>query len=403
MDQVITLSTHNEEAEFKARIAKTLAYYVAFVALGLAGVTLGPTLQGLADNTATRLSEISFLFVARSLGYMAGSLLGGRLYDRRRGHPVVATMFVIMAATLFLVPLIPLLWLLVAVLLVLGAAEGAVDVGGNTLLVWVHGSRVGPFMNGLHFCWGLGAFLSPILIAQAVLLSGDITLAYWLIGGLMFLPIIGLLRLPSPLSHKDATGRPNAPADPRLLVLIVAFFVLCVGGESIFGGWIFTYAVALGVTDRITAAYLTSLFWGALTLGRLLSIPLAARFEPRTILLVDLLGCITSVALIVLLPGIREVVWLGTFGMGVFMASMFPTMISYSERRMTITGQITSLFLVGAAAGGMTLPWLVGQLFEVIGPRVTMVIALTDLLLGLAIFAGLVLTSSRRTVRPLAD
>jgi len=66
---------------------RTLGYYAAFIALGLVSASLGPTLPGLANNTGSQLSHISLLFVARSSGYLAGSLLGGRLYDRITGHP----------------------------------------------------------------------------------------------------------------------------------------------------------------------------------------------------------------------------------------------------------------------------------------------------------------------------
>jgi len=96
------------------------------------------------------LSKVSFLFTARSPGYLLGSLVGGRLYDQVLGHIIMAVIFVVMAVMLTLAPVIPFLWLLTAALLV-GMGEGAVDVGGNTLLVWVHRHDVGPFMNGLHF------------------------------------------------------------------------------------------------------------------------------------------------------------------------------------------------------------------------------------------------------------
>jgi FHS family Na+ dependent glucose MFS transporter 1 len=74
----------------------------------------------------------------------------------------------VMAAMAFVVPTLSLLSLLIVVLLVLGMAEGLLDVGGNTLLVWVHQPNVGPYMNALHFFFGLGAFFSPIIVAQAI-------------------------------------------------------------------------------------------------------------------------------------------------------------------------------------------------------------------------------------------
>jgi len=36
-------------------------------------------------------------------------------------------------------------------------------------------------MNALHFFFGVGAFVSPIIVAQAILMTGDITWAYWVL------------------------------------------------------------------------------------------------------------------------------------------------------------------------------------------------------------------------------
>ena len=62
---------------------------------------------------------------------------------------------------------------------------------------------------------------------------------------------------------------------------------------------------------------------------------------------------------------------------------------------MAITGKVTGWFFVGASAGGMSLPWLIGQLFESIGPRVTMFIILANLLVAVGVFATLILNSTR--------
>lgn len=178
--------------------AATIGYYVAFIGLGLISASLGPTLPGLAEQTRTDLGEISFLFTTRATGYMLGSLLGGRLYDLLRGHPVMAGSLALMGLGMFMVPTTPILWLLALLLFLVGLGEGAVDVGGNTLIVWIHRSRVGPYMNGLHFFFGLGAFISPLVVAWAIVWSGEIRWAYWLLAAGVIPIVIGLLRLASP-------------------------------------------------------------------------------------------------------------------------------------------------------------------------------------------------------------
>ena len=162
-----------------------------------------------------------------------------------------------------------------------------------------------------------------------------------------------------------------------------------VGAEASFGGWIHSYAVALDLGDPATAAYLTSAFWGALTFGRLISVPLAARFRPRSILLVDLLGCLASMVVILLWPSSSVAVWLGALGLGLAMASVFPTALALAERRIPITGQVTGWFLVAASIGAMSVPWLIGQLFEPVGPLSAMLVILLDLVAALIVLAAL--------------
>ncbi len=373
----------------------TVGYFVVFITLGLVTASLGPTLPDLAANTQTRLGEISFLFFARSLGYLVGSLLGGRLYDRWSGHPIMVVMLIGMAVLMTLIPLVPLLGLLTLVLFALGMVEATVDVGGNTLLVWTHRHEVGPFMNGLHFFFGVGAFLSPIIIAQAVLLSGDITWAYWILA-MLILPVAAwMVRIPSPPAQKVSKEHRIGEVNHLLVALSAIFLLLYVGAEVSAAGWIFSYATALDLTTETMARYLTSAFWGSFTVGRLLAIPIAARFRPRTILLADLLGSMACLSLIVVWPHSAVALWVGILGFGFSMASIFPTTLSLLERRVTVTGQVTGWIFAGASAGAMSVPWLIGQLFEPIGPRVVMTAILVALICAAVVFFALIGYSNR--------
>jgi fucose permease len=126
----------------------------------------------------------------------------------------------------------------------------------------------------------------------------------------------------------------------------------------------------------------------------LIAIPLALRLRPGTILLGGLVGCLVSLGIILQWPSSSVAIWLGTLGMGLSIAPMFPTSINLAERRMAITGQVTSWFLVGASLGSMTLPWLIGQLFESVGPQTMMVVILIDVLLALGIFIVIKLSTA---------
>lgn len=372
------------------KMTKTAAYYAAFIAIGLASASLGPTLPNLAENTHTTLSQISNLFMARSLGYVFGSLFTGRLYDRWLGHPIMAVAAFFSAAIFMVVPLVTHLWLLMAILFLVGLNEGAVDVGGNTLIVWLHGREVGPFMNGLHLFFGIGAFIAPLIVAQSLNWTGDITAAYWSFG-LLVLPIsLALALLPSPpVRHSNHEEANAEPTNYRLVGLFTLFFFLYVGMEITLGGWISTYALQLNLTTEANAALLASAFWGSFTFGRLIAIPLAFRLRPRTILITDLVGTFLSLMLMLLWPTSLIAVGIGAMGVGVSVASMFPTMLSFAGRRINITAQVTSIFFLGASLGSMFLPFLMGRIIENFGPMALLWAIFADLMLAIALFTFL--------------
>jgi MFS transporter, FHS family, Na+ dependent glucose transporter 1 len=382
--------------------SQTAAYFAAFVALGLVTAALGPARPELASRTGMGTRETSFLVAAQSLGCLLGSIIGGRLFDRMKGHPLMAAALIVMAAMAAAVPMVFSLWLLVAVMLVLGIASGVADVGGNTLLVWAYREKVGPFMNGLHFSFGVGAFLSPIIFAQLALAARGRFLYWALI--LIIAPVaIFFLRLPGPRARASAKTDVPATANYTLIVMLALLFLLYVGAEMGYGIWIYSYALSLGLGGEATSAYLTSSFWGSFTLGRLLGVPVAARLRPRLILFGDLTGCLSSIAIILLWPGSITALWAGTILMGLSMASIFPTAFTLAERRMTITGKVTACFLVGGSTGYMFVPWLIGQAFDARGPKIMMLVIFSALLLCLGLVAAVTLFTKRSSNYSLGD
>jgi MFS transporter, FHS family, Na+ dependent glucose transporter 1 len=382
------------------KLVKTAGYCLAYISLGLVISSLGPTLLGLAENTGSQFREISYLFIARNLGQMLFSLLGGRLYDRLPGHVVMGAALFMLVISMTLVPLIPQLPLLIAVVFILGIANGTIDVGANALLVWIYQARVGPFMNALHFTFGVGAFIGPIIITQVISgTGGEITWAYWTLALLIVPSALWLLALPSPAIQTGAEDTPAGRINYGLLFLIAFFFFVYGGAEVSFGGWVSSYVVALNLTTEASAAYLTSGYYGAISAGRLLVIPIAARLRPRTILFGDFAGCLLGLAIILIWPTFLPAIWVGTIILGISAASVFPVMLSFAERRMRITGKTTGFFLVGASLGGMTTPWLIGQLFEPIGPQVAIWGVTASLVAALAVLIVLIIYSSRIVVR----
>ena len=380
-------------------IIATIAYYLAFIILGMTTAASGPSLLKLADHTASGLDRISLIFVFGSLGYLIGSFFGGRAYDRFPGHKLMAVTLLFIAVASILIPISSTLNVLLFAMFLSGLAAGILDVGCNTLLLWTHKEKSGPFMNGLHFFFGVGSLIAPLLLAQVLLRTNDIYWMYYAFAVVSVPMMIWLWLLPEPSHGMHADAQTNAAFPVMPVFLIVMLFLLYVGLELGFGNWIYTYALTLKLGTTITAAYLTSAFWGAFTLGRLLGVWVSTRMRAQTTILLDLIGCAISTVLIMVWKESSLVLWIGTFGLGLSMASIFPNLMMLAGERMQITGTITGWFLVGSGAGSMLLPWLLGQIFTYTGPQLMTTVLLVDIV---AILIALFIFTSQRKI-PIPD
>jgi len=371
----------------------TAAYYLSSIIMGATAAASGPSLPVLAENTASGLDRISLIFVFGSLGYLIGSYFGGRAYDRIPGHKLMAGILILLGIAATMIPIAHALGALLFFFFLSGLANGVLDTGCNTLLLWTHGETAGPFMNGLHFFFGVGSFTAPLLLVKILLSTGSIVWLYWSIGIICLPAAIWLWFLPEPSMPVRTNEGTNASFPVLAVLFCVILFFLNVGLEFGFGNWIYTYALTLGLGTTITAAYLTSAFWGSFTVSRLIGIWVSTRARSQTILFMDLIGCAVGTIIIMTWKDSDLALWIGTIGLGLSIASMFPTSMMLAAERMKVTGTITGWLLVGSGIGSMFLPWLIGQIFVLTGPRSMTTVLLFDIV---AIFLVLLLFASRR-------
>lgn len=365
--------------------AQTAGYFGGHIALGLVSASLGPTLPWLAAKLASEPEALGLLFTARGVGYLLGSLACGRLYDRRPAHPLLITAIMLLAASMAIVPLLPSRAALLGIMLVIGGAQGLLDVGNNTMLMRVHGAAVAPFMNALHCFYGVGAMISPVIVNAA----GGLDSAYWILA-MSLLPAAGWLAMcaspvvPRPAaSHTTRDGSKHTP----ILSAFVLLFLFSQGAESGFGGWIYVIAGERGFSDG-AAANLLSSFWAAFTIGRVLAIVVATRVRPKWMLTIDLLGALASTTVLLTVPGPTGL-WLGSLGLGLSLASVFPAALALAGEYLPLTGAVTSSIFVGASVGTITMPWILGESF-VLGPQAPILAVLLNLASATAVFVLIV-------------
>ncbi|KAM3861615.1 sodium-dependent glucose transporter 1 [Diretmus argenteus] len=386
----------------------TLALCASFLGLGMSISVLGPTFEDLAVNVNKNISNISYIFVGRSMGYICGSLLGGILFDCMNTYLLLGCSLLVTAFGMCGIPFCKQALLLTGLMSSIGISMGVLDTGGNVLILKTWGDQAGPHMQALHFSFAAGAFVSPIIAKllfgpdlnssmEAILTattppatteqvtkdasahtmiryihSRSSTLksmwAYVVIGS--FILLISLLFFilyscsrPSRGRARTSSGKPLvAKHHTALITLLFFFFFAYVGAEVAYGSFIFTYAKDYVHMDQSQAAGLNSLFWGTFAACRGLAIFFAACMYPGTMILLSLVGSTLSSLLLCLFSRERVALWLCTGLYGASMATTFPSGISWVEQYTTVTGHSASTFVVGAALGEMVLPAVLGFL-----------------------------------------
>jgi FHS family Na+ dependent glucose MFS transporter 1 len=373
-------------------LQRTSSYYLLTIYLGLSTALIGPTLPTLAQQTHTLLGDMGLVFLASSAGFTLGTALTSRVLDRVAGHTLLGVAQLAAAAMLALAPLAPSLPALLVVLALSGFAVGFVNATANTLLVWVHRGSVGPFMNGMHFFFGLGALAGPLIVGQVISSAGGYRWVFWAVAMLGVVAGLRALTLgESPRSEHPAAATDDGSWRLELPIIICAalFLFFYVGAEVAFGGWVYTYAVTLNLAGVAEAAYLTSAFWGAFTLGRLISIPLATRLSAPKTILAALAGCLVLLAGAMLLARSGVVVWALAVGLGLCLAPIWPTGYTLAGQSVKFTARTSSLILLGDSLGGMFLPWLAGHVIEQAGAQAMIYLVAASLVATLIMFGAM--------------
>lgn len=325
---------------------------------------LGPSLRRLADATGSTEAALGILFTAASVGYLTGITIGGRLIVRRSGHAILACGLVTMAVGAAAVPSARNVATLFVVEFALGLATGLVEVPCNSLILWTRGG--GALLNALHACWSIGAVFAPLLVGASVAATDGLRAAYLIAAALALLPFLALRGRSSPPNPHHEAGH-GIPEKSRTLVALGAcFYVAYIGIEGGFAGWIYTFAEDRGLTGG-SATLLGAAFLGTFAAGRLASIPIAVRTDPRRVLFVDHAIVFVGLGLLLVSGRSTVLIWTGTVVLGLGLASLFGTMLTLSERHLPSTSTVTSIYFGGLSVGGMFLPATIGGLIAAFG------------------------------------
>ncbi len=261
---------------------------------------IGPTLLDLRQAVKASAFQINTIFPSGSIGYLFGSIAGGIVYDRYDSQLSIASFLTILAICEAVIPWNRSVISLAINNFLLGFGGGGIDTGGNVWLLHMWGKSSAPFMQMLHFSFGVGAFIAPLVAEpflapvsknvtedgeeiEDIVEDADFTIwwAYSIISFVTLIVIISLIIMyfykSSDKAHPSIQNdkiKTNLTLRRKILILTIAsliFHSYC-GLEIAFGRFMTTYVFYSDLhLNKSIGAYMTSVYWGTFTLCRLLS------------------------------------------------------------------------------------------------------------------------------------
>ncbi|MDA2969049.1 MAG: MFS transporter [Actinomycetota bacterium] len=340
------------------------AYFAVFLVVGLSFGLVGPSISLLAEQVNTNLASVGIVLVTYGLGYVLGTQIFARGYDRGYGNRLIGCALLIAASAFALVPFISMRIVLAIVFLMFGTAVSTSDVGCNTLIVWELKDRVGPRLALMHTMFGVGAILSPLIVRASDAIRGDAAIAYWFAATFIALVATIVLLHQAPLDPHLEKRDTEVDISKKQIAFIVIFFLAYVALEGVFVTWIYTYGIKTGLSKN-ESAILTSTYWVGFMLGRFATVFLSRK--SHGISFIQLGAILNIVVCLVLYLRIDSLLLPCAIIYGIAAAPQFPLMFGFIGNRTSLSGKMTARIVGTAGVSSTTLPWLGGQFLERVG------------------------------------
>jgi fucose permease len=348
--------------------------YLIFISLGLPDSLLGSGWPAMHAAFSVPSSYAGYVSMAISFMTIISALLSPMMIKRfhTKWIVIVSIFLTVMGLIGFSISTSYAMLFVFAVPYGMGA--GAIDASVNH---YVANNYSGSVMNFLHCFYGVGAVISPNIMAVALSKASWNEGYRWTAYIQIFILLICIISLPlwkknesdSNKQEEEVAGIREALKRPGVVLTLIAFFAYCSGEATCFL-WTSSYfaGVKEGLTDHLIASF-GSLIFGGLMLGRLISGFVSNRLGDRMLIRIGIFVEVVGILLVMIpvasfIPAAIGFVIIGT-GMGpVYPAIQHMAPTNFGER---YSAAVIGLQMASAYMGSTFMPMIFGNIQEKIG------------------------------------
>lgn len=347
--------------------------YLIFVSLGLPDSLLGsgwPTMQAAFGVPSSYAGYVS---MAISFMTIISALFSPRMIRRFHTKWIVIVSILLTVFGLLGFSFSTSYAMLFVFVIPYGLGAGAIDASVNH---YVANNYSGSVMNFLHCFYGVGAVISPNIMALALSKARWNEGYRWTAYIQMTILLVCILSLPLWKKNESSTETEEAGAGirealkvPGVILTLIAFFAYCSGEATCFL-WTSSYfaGVKEGLSDGLIASF-GSLIFGGLMLGRLISGFVSNKLGDRPLIRIGIIVEMIGIVLVMLpishyLPAAIGFAVIGT-GMGpVYPAIQHMAPANFGKRN---SAAVIGLQMASAYVGSTFMPMVFGNLQQHIG------------------------------------
>lgn len=348
--------------------------YLIFISLGLPDSLLGSGWPSMQVDFGVPSSYAGFVSMTISCMTVISALLSPRMIRKFQTKWIIIASIALTVLGLIGFSFSSRYWMLFVIAVPYGLGAGCIDASVNHYVANHYASSV---MNFLHCFYGVGAVISPYIMAQALKLArwnaGYRWTAYIQLGILLVcilsLPLWKKSESQSEEESSDSAGIMETLKVPGVTLTLLAFFAYCAGEATCF---LWTPSYFAGTRPGLSAetvASFGSLIFGGLMLGRLIAGFISNKLEDKWLIRIGIAVELIGILLVFLPLKTHIVAAVGFVVIGTGMGPIYPAIqhMAPSNFGRKYSAAVIGMQMASAYIGSTFMPMIFGQLQQTVG------------------------------------
>ena len=348
--------------------------YLIFISLGLPDSLLGSGWPKMQAVFSVPSSYAGYVSMTISFMTIISALLSPRMIKHFHTKWITIVSIGLTIAGLLGFSMCSQYWMLFIFAVPYGLGAGAIDASVNH---YVANNYSGSVMNFLHCFYGVGAVISPYIMALALKYARWNEGYSWTSYIQMFILLVCIISLPlwktngkeEEEDHSDSVGIKEALKVPAVIFTLIAFYAYCAGEATCF---LWTPSYFAGTKSGLSAetiASFGSLIFGGLMLGRLISGFISNKLGDRRLIRIGIFVELLGIIMVFLPIDNYMVAAAGFVVIGTGMGPVYPAIQHMAPANFgkKYSAAVIGLQMAAAYVGSTFMPMIFGLLQQKIG------------------------------------